>query len=156
MEVRALVSGEVFAMTVFAPKEVVRPGESIMQIVPDMPDDAGLVVTARLNTIDVDQVYLGQPAVLRFLAFLSRETSEFDGHVVWISPGAVHGPESGLSWNAVSRHASRSNDTGRTVPALKTATPTLHPSDFTQIIEYFAATIAISCSGFSRVDDTLL
>ena len=95
MEVRAPVSGQVFGMTVFAPQEVVRPGEPILQIV---PDDAGLVVTARLNTIDVDQVYPGQPAVLRFSAFSSRETPEFDGHVVRISPDAVHDPESGLSW----------------------------------------------------------
>ena len=95
MEVRAPVSGQVFGMTVFAPQEVVRPGEPILQIV---PDDAGLVVTARLNTIDVDQVYPGQPAVLRFSAFSSRETPEFDGYVVRISPDAVHDAESGLSW----------------------------------------------------------
>ena len=95
MEVRAPVSGQVFGMTVFAPQEVVRPGEPILQIV---PDDAGLVVTARLNTIDVDQVYPGQAAVLRFSAFSARETPEFDGHVVRISPDAVHDPESGLSW----------------------------------------------------------
>ena len=95
MEVRAPVSGQVFGMTVFAPQEVVRPGEPILQIV---PDDAGLVVTARLNTIDVDQVYPGQPAVLRFSAFSARETPEFDGHVVRVSPDAVHDPDSGLSW----------------------------------------------------------
>ena len=34
MEVRAPVSGEVFGMTAFAPGEVVRPGDEILQIVP--------------------------------------------------------------------------------------------------------------------------
>ena len=38
MEVRAPVSGEVFGLTVLAPQEVVRPGEPILQIV---PEDAG-------------------------------------------------------------------------------------------------------------------
>ena len=98
MEVRAPVSGEVFGLTVFAPQEVVRPGEPILQIV---PDGAGLVVMARLNTIDVDQVYPGQEAVLRFSAFPARETPEFDSHVVRVSPDAVRDEKSGLSWYEV-------------------------------------------------------
>ena len=98
MEVRAPVTGEVFGMTVFAAGEVVRPGEPILQIV---PRDAGLVVMARLNPIDVDQVYPGQPAVLRFSAFPARETPEFDGRVVRVSADAVRDPRSGLSWYEV-------------------------------------------------------
>ena len=98
MEVRAPVSGEVFGMTVFAAGEVVRPGEPILQIV---PGDAGLIVMARLNPIDVDQVYPGQPAVLRFSAFPARETPEFDGHVVRVSADAVRDAQTGLSWYEV-------------------------------------------------------
>ena len=98
MEVRAPVPGEVFGMTVFAAGEVVRPGEPILQIV---PADAGLVVMARLNPIDVDQVYPGQPAVLRFSAFPARETPEFDGRVVRVSADAVRDAETGLSWYEV-------------------------------------------------------
>ena len=98
MEVRAPVTGEVFGMTVFAAGEVVRPGEPILQIV---PADAGLVVMARLNPIDVDQVYPGQPAVLRFSAFPARETPEFDGRVVRVSADAVREAETGLSWYEV-------------------------------------------------------
>lgn len=56
MEVRAPAAGTVFGATVFAPGEVVRPGEPIMQIV---PQDSGLVVMARLSPIHVDQVYPG-------------------------------------------------------------------------------------------------
>ena len=98
MEVRAPVPGEVFGMTVFAAGEVVRPGEPILQIV---PRDAGLVVMARLNPIDVDQVYPGQPAVLRFSAFPARETPEFDGRVVRVSADAVRDERTGLSWYEV-------------------------------------------------------
>ena len=98
MEVRAPVAGEVFGLTVHAPQEVVRPGEPILQIV---PDDAGLVVLAQLNPIDVDQVYPGQPAVLRFSAFPARETPEFEGYVVRLSPDAVRDRETGLSWYEV-------------------------------------------------------
>ena len=109
LEVRAPVSGEVFGLTVFSPQEVVRPGESILQIV---PEDAGLVVTARLNPIDVDQVYPGQDAKLRFSAFPARVTPEFDGHVVRVSPDAVHDAESGVSWYEVELALDEPDGTG--------------------------------------------
>ncbi len=95
MEVHAPIAGEVFGMTVFAPREVVRPGEPILQIV---PLDARLVAMARIQPIDVDQVYPGQPALLRFPAFPARETPEFDGHIVRISADAVNDETTGLSW----------------------------------------------------------
>ncbi|MCY3670789.1 MAG: HlyD family type I secretion periplasmic adaptor subunit [Alphaproteobacteria bacterium] len=95
MELRAPVAGEVFGMTVFAPGEVVGPGETILHIV---PADARLVVRARIEPIDVDQVRPGQPALLRFSAFPARETPEFDGHVVRVSADAVTDDRNGLSW----------------------------------------------------------
>ena len=98
MEVRAPVSGEVFGMTVFAPREVVRPGEPILHIV---PENARLVVMARLDPIHVDQVYPGQEAVLRFSSFPARMTPELEGHVVRVSADAVHDAMTGLSWYEV-------------------------------------------------------
>ena len=94
-EVRAPVSGRVFGMKVVAPREVVRPGESILYVV---PEDSGLVVMARLNPIHVDQVYPGQVARLRFSSFPARVTPEFPGHVIRVSADAVTDPNSGLSW----------------------------------------------------------
>ena len=82
MEVRAPVSGEVFEMQVFAPAEVVRPGEPILKIV---PEDAALVVRATLDPIHVDQVWPGQEATVLFPAFPARTTPAFEG------PGAQGG-----------------------------------------------------------------
>jgi len=98
MDVKAPVAGEVFGMTVFAPREVVRPGEPILRIV---PRDAGLVVVARLNPIDVDQVYPGQKAMLRFSAFPARETPEFEGRVLRVSADAIRDEGTGLAWYQV-------------------------------------------------------
>ena len=95
MEIRAPVSGVVFGMTVFAPREVVRPGEPILQIV---PEGVGLVVVARLDPIHVDQVYPGQEARLRFSSFPARPTPEFRGRVTRVSADAARDTESGLSW----------------------------------------------------------
>ena len=95
MEVRAPVSGVVFGMSVFAPGEVVLPGEPILQIVPEGSD---LIVMARIEPIHVDQVYPGQAAVLRFTAFPLQVTPETDGHVVRVSADAVRDSQSGVSW----------------------------------------------------------
>ena len=98
LEVRAPVAGEVFGMTVFAPREVVRPGESILQIV---PAGAELVALAQLAPIHVDQVYPGQPATLRFSAFPARTTPEYQGQVKRVSADALRDAESGRSWYLV-------------------------------------------------------
>ena len=95
MEVRAPVAGEVFGAAVFAPGEVVIPGEPILQIV---PDEASLVVMARVEPSDIDQVYPGQEALLRFSSFPARLTSEFDGFVTRISADTVIDPNLGTTW----------------------------------------------------------
>ena len=98
MEVRAPVAGEVHGMRVFALGEVVRPGEPILNIV---PEGAELKVMARLEPIHVDQVHPGQEAVLRFSAFPARTTPEYAGRVARVSANARHDERSGLSWYEV-------------------------------------------------------
>ncbi len=98
MEVRAPVSGEVYGMQVFAPGEVVRPGEPILHIV---PADARLMVLAQLEPIHVDQVYPGQDAVLRFSALPARNTPQFEGRVRQVSASTVHDQRTGLAWYEV-------------------------------------------------------
>ena len=98
LEVRAPVAGEVVGMQVFALREVVRPGEPILRLVPEA---AGLVVRARLRPIYVDQVYPGQSAVLRFSAFPSRTTPRFEGRVLRVSADATNDERTGMSWYEV-------------------------------------------------------
>ena len=109
MEVRAPGPGVVFGLAVFAPQEVVRPGEPILSIV---PEDAPLVVLAQLAPTHVDQVYPGQAAWLRFSAFPARVTPEFEGHVVRVSADAVHEAETGLSWYEVELAMNRPGEPG--------------------------------------------
>ncbi len=116
MEVRAPVSGKVFGMKVVAPREVVRPGEPILHVV---PKDSGLVVMARLNPIHVDQVYPGQEARLRFSSFPARVTPEFPGHVIRVSADAVIDPNSGLSWYELDLAMGRPDANGAGGPAEK-------------------------------------
>lgn len=98
MDVTAPVAGEVVGLRVSTVGEVVRPGEPILEIV---PEGAELVVRAELDPIHVDQVHPGQEAVLLFSAFPARTTPEFEGRVLRVSADARLDERTGLSWYEV-------------------------------------------------------
>ena len=98
MEVRAPVPGEVFEMRVFAPAEVVQPGEPILKIV---PADAALVVRAQLEPIHVDQVWPGQEALVLFPGLPARTTPAFEGRVLRVAADASLDASTGLAWYEV-------------------------------------------------------
>jgi len=98
MDVTAPVAGEVVGLRVSTVGEVVRPGEPILEIV---PEGATLVVRAQLDPIHVDQVHPGQEAVLLFSAFPARITPEFAGRVLRVSADAWFDERTGLSWYEV-------------------------------------------------------
>lgn len=82
LDLRAPESGVVHNLSVSVTGEVLAPGEMVAKIV---PDDAGFIVRARLETVHVDQVWEGQDVVLRFSAFSSSTTPEFSGTVRQVS-----------------------------------------------------------------------
>lgn len=95
MEVRAPVSGVVYDSRVFALQSVVTAAEPIMFVV---PQDQPLVVSARIDAIHIDQVYEGQPATLRFVAFDQRTTPEILGTITNLSADAFTDDVTGLSY----------------------------------------------------------
>ncbi len=111
LEVRAPEDGLVFGMAISTPLEVVNPGEPILEIV---PDDTGYIARGRVDPIHIDQLFPGQPAVLRFSAFPARITPEFEGRLLQISADAVQDEYTGLSWYEVevSIDAPRTTGTG--------------------------------------------
>ena len=95
MEVRAPVDGTVFGSTVFAVGGVIRPADPMMYIV---PGNQPLEVSARIDPIDIDQVYPGQDVALVFSTFSRRTTPEVQGKVVRVSADAVEDRSSGISY----------------------------------------------------------
>ena len=75
---RAPQTGYVHDLTVHTIGGVIGPGESVMTIV---PTHETLSVEARIGTADIDQVAVGQVAVLRFPALNQRTTPEIKGTV---------------------------------------------------------------------------
>ena len=51
-----------------------------------IPQDELLLVSAKIQTHEIDQVFIGQPAVVRIGAFKQRITPELEATVTGISP----------------------------------------------------------------------
>jgi len=86
LEIRAPVAGLVYDMQVTTPRSVIRSAEPLLYII---PQDRPLVIGARIQTINIDEVMIGQPVVLRFSAFSSRTTPEIDGRLDRVSADAL-------------------------------------------------------------------
>ncbi|MEY8116737.1 HlyD family type I secretion periplasmic adaptor subunit [Falsihalocynthiibacter sp. BN13B15] len=95
LDIRAPVSGVVLSLQVFAERAVIRPADPLLYIV---PQDRPLVISARINPIHVDQVYVGQETVLRFSALDTRDTPELLGTMTHLSPDALVDQQTGLAY----------------------------------------------------------
>ncbi len=73
--------GRIFQRNVHTVGGVIQAGEPTMLIVPE--SDA-LIVDAKVAPQDIDQIHVGQSAVLRFAAFNQQTTPELDGEVIHI------------------------------------------------------------------------
>lgn len=80
--VMAPVSGTVVGRQVHTVGAVIRPGDTIMEVV---PSEDGFVVEARIPNRDIDQIFRGQHAEIRFSAFNQRLTNIIDAEVIYVS-----------------------------------------------------------------------
>ncbi|MDH3998329.1 MAG: HlyD family type I secretion periplasmic adaptor subunit [Desulfuromonadales bacterium] len=84
--VTAPVSGEVVAMEVHSEGGVIKPGQAILDIV---PEDSPLIVEVRIQVSDVTYVFPDQEADVQLLAFPSRSTPKVAGKVVYVSADRI-------------------------------------------------------------------
>ena len=95
LDIRAPVSGVIYAMQVQTPRSVVRAAEPLMYLV---PQDRPLVIAARVQTIHVDQVAVGQDVNLRLSALNQRTTPELVGQVLQVSADAIEDEATGQAY----------------------------------------------------------
>ncbi len=88
-------SGVVHELAVHTIGGVISPGETIMQIV---PVNDTLVVEARIQPADIDQLHIGQKATLRFSAFNQRTTPEIFGEIKTVAADLILNQQTGESW----------------------------------------------------------
>lgn len=86
LDVRSPADGVVFGSSIFAVRAVVQPAEPMMYVV---PGGQALLVSTRIETTDIDQVFPGQPVSLRLTTFDSRTTPELPGEVLRVSADAL-------------------------------------------------------------------
>mgnify|MGYP000636904469 CR=1 FL=1 len=82
IDIRAPYDGTVYQLAVHTVGGVIGPGDRIMGIVPDRDE---LVIEAKVNPRDIEQVVVRQKAMLRFTAFNQRTTPELTGQVSFVS-----------------------------------------------------------------------
>ena len=98
VEIRAPVSGIVHEMSVFTIGGVIGPGTPVMQII---PQDDKFEIEANVEPQFVDELYPGQPTILRFSAFNQRTTPELNGAIKDVSANVVVNEQTGLSFYKV-------------------------------------------------------
>ena len=80
--IKAPASGQVIGLTIHSKGEVIKPGETIMYIVPKERD---MFINARVNPKDIDKVHKGQLVDVRFPSFLSIAANSVEGKVTYVS-----------------------------------------------------------------------
>jgi HlyD family secretion protein len=98
IDIRAPQSGRVHELKFHTIGGVIAPGEQIMLIVPDV--DA-LAVEVKISPRDIEQVYFGQTATMKFAAFNQKTTPEIDGEISVVSADITQDQRTGMSYYTV-------------------------------------------------------
>ena len=98
VDIRSPQDGTVFQSTVHTVGGVITAGDPIMLIVPEADN---LTVEAKVNPQDIDQVKIGQIALLRLSAFNQQSTPEIYGSVTRISADAASDQRTGLTYYTI-------------------------------------------------------
>jgi HlyD family secretion protein len=96
--IKAPQDGVVNQSSVHTVGGVVSPGEQLMLVV---PENEALVVETRVQPQDIDQIWVGQRAVLKFTAFNQRTTPEINGTVDVRSADVTQDPKTGASYYTI-------------------------------------------------------
>ncbi len=82
MVIRAPQTGFIHQLNIHTVGGVIGPGETVMLIVPELDN---LIINARITPQDIDQVGVGQLAMVRFPAFNQRTTPQVEAKVSYVS-----------------------------------------------------------------------
>ena len=96
--ITAPVAGRVVDLRVTTAGGTLGPRDPVLDIV---PDDAPLLVEARVPVDAVADLRVGLPADVRLTAYKQRETPLVDGKVVYVSADSLTDPHSGAPYFAI-------------------------------------------------------
>jgi HlyD family secretion protein len=93
--ISAPISGTVVNLRFKTVEGVIRPGEAILDIV---PDEEKLLIDARIAPTDIDVVHVGLAAQVRLTAYSSRALPRIDGTVRAVSADRLVDPATGQGY----------------------------------------------------------
>lgn len=95
LEIKAVVSGLVYDLKIFAERSVVRAADPILYII---PQDRALVITAKVDSQNIVSLWVGQDVVVRLSAINQRQTPEITGQISLISADVFTDERSGQTY----------------------------------------------------------
>lgn len=95
IEIKAPLAGQITALRANTIGGVVKPGETIMTLV---PSNEKLIVEARVNPQDIDVVHNGLPARVRLSAYSARYVPPVRGSVITVSADRFDDANTGMSY----------------------------------------------------------
>jgi HlyD family type I secretion membrane fusion protein len=82
LKILSPVDGTIVGLRVHTIGGVIRPGETVLEIVPAADK---LIVEARIRPLDIDNISVGQQTTVRLTALKQRNMPQLDGRVVYVS-----------------------------------------------------------------------
>ncbi|MGV8950830.1 MAG: HlyD family type I secretion periplasmic adaptor subunit [Cypionkella sp.] len=95
LDIRAPMAGIVLGLQVTAPRSVLRAADPVLYII---PQDRPLVVSVRVQPINIDEIHPGQQVRLVFPAFSARSMPEIFGHITTVSADALTDQRSQIAY----------------------------------------------------------
>lgn len=93
--IKAPLSGTVLNLQVFSEEGVITPGQPLLDIV---PSDESLVIEAKVDPSDIDQVRAGMKAQIRLTALSMRSVRPLEGELMTVSADRLIDEQSGLAY----------------------------------------------------------
>lgn len=94
-EIRATSAGIVVGLAVHTVGGVVAPGQVLLEI---LPEQQGLLVEARIDVKDIDQVHAGQIVDIKFVSSKSRSLDNFSSKLTYVSADSLFDEQTGQSY----------------------------------------------------------
>jgi HlyD family secretion protein len=95
LDIRAPMAGIVLGLQVTAPRSVLRAADPVLYII---PQDRPLVISVRVQPINIDEIHPGQQVRLVFPAFSARSMPEIFGHITTVSADALTDQRSQIAY----------------------------------------------------------
>jgi len=95
IEIKAPVDGKVVGLSIYTVGAVIRPGDTILEIVPSKDE---LVIGARVRPVDIDKVSQLMQARIRIASYKQHEFPEFNGVVESVSADVFEDPKTQNSY----------------------------------------------------------